>query len=244
MTDITNDQNIQDWSQATDFILKKVTDLGDFYRQHVINPALFSLLGEVKGKTIFDAGCGEGYLSRMLAKQGAIVTGLEPAEGLVNYAIERETKENLGITYIKEDLSKWKDKLDYFDIVISNMVFMDIPDYKSAMKNCISVLKSKGIFIFSISHPCFDTEGHWEEELPYVKVQKYFDEYKMKNYIGYSFHHMLSEYINLVTEEGCVIAKILEPRLPIEIANTDKKYQRDKNIANFLLVKAVKQQLH
>jgi len=241
MSSITNGQNIKEWSEKTDFILNKITDEGDFYRKHVINPALFSLLGNVKGKLLLDAGCGEGYLSRYLAKQGAIVTGLEPAEGLINHAIEREQKEKLGITYIKADLSKWKDKEKYFDIVVSNMVFMDIPDYENAIKNCIKVLKPKGLFIFSISHPCFDIKGKWEEEKPYVEVSNYFDAYTMQNYIGYSFHRMLSDYLNLVIKEGCVIKKILEPRLPLEIANTDKKYTRDKNIPNFLLVQAIKE---
>lgn len=108
-----------------------------------------------------DAGCGQGYLSRLLAKQKAKVIGIEPSD-LVDYAIKREGKEKLGITYIKADLSKWHDKPNYYDIVLSNMVFMDIPDYQSAMKNCISVLKPGGLFIFSISHPCFDVEEGWQ----------------------------------------------------------------------------------
>lgn len=241
MPTITNQQNIKAWSDATKFIIDKATDNGDFYRQHVINPALFKLLGEIKGKNILDAGSGEGYLSRYLARQGAKVTALEPAEGLIKHAIEREKKENLGITYIQADLSNWKDDPNYFDVVVSNMVFMDIPDYQEAMKNCIYSLKTKGLFVFSISHPCFDIEGHWEEEKPYVKVSKYFDEYKMQNFIGYSFHHMLSSYVNLVINEGCAIKEIAEPRLPLEIAQKDKKFERDKNIPNFLLIKAVKE---
>lgn len=241
MLGITNDQNIKAWTEATDFVIKKFTDEGDFYRQYIINPALFSLIGDIKGKKILDAGCGQGYLSRKLAKKEAKVTGLEPAEGLINYAIERENKEKLGIAYIRADLSKWNDKSNYYDVVISNMVFMDIPDYKPAMKNCVTVLKPKGLFIFSISHPCFDVEEGWEEERPYVKVKNYFDEYKIHNYIGYSFHHMLSTYVNLVINDGCTIKKILEPRLPMEIAKQDKCYERDKHIPNFILLKAVKE---
>lgn len=113
-----------------------------------------------------------------------------------------------GITYIKANLSKWKEKPNHYDIVVSNMVFMDIPDYKSAIANCIDVLKQKGLFVFSISHPCFDVEEGWEEK-PYVTVKNYFKEYKIHNYIGYSFHHMLSEYINFVIEKGCIITKCL-----------------------------------
>lgn len=240
MSDITNDQTIEEWNKAATYVIEKFTDEGDFYRKHVLNPALFSLLGDVKGKTILDAGSGQGYLSRYLAKQGANVTSLEPAEGLINYAIEREKKENIGITYIKADLSKWKEQPNYFDTVVSNMVLMDIPDYKEAIKNCISVLKQNGLFIFSISHPCFDVEGKWEEEKPYVEVRNYFNEYKIQNYIGYSFHHMLSTYINLIIEEGCSIKQMLEPQLSLEVIGQNKNHERDKHVPNFLLIKAVK----
>src|SRR5258708_39159915 len=136
---------------------------------------LFSILGDVKGKIILDAGCGQGYLCRILAKRGAKVTGIEPADGLIRYAIEREEKEQLGITYMKEDLSKWKGIPNSYNVVVSNMVFMDIPDYKSAMENCIKVLKPKGEIVISISHLCFDVEGKWEKK-PYVKVRNYFKE--------------------------------------------------------------------
>jgi 2-polyprenyl-3-methyl-5-hydroxy-6-metoxy-1,4-benzoquinol methylase len=241
MSKITNDQNIQEWTEKADYVVEKFTEQGDFYRQHVLNPALFSLLGDVKGKTILDAGSGEGYLARMLSKQGAKVTAVEPAEGLITHALEREKKENLGITYIKADLSKWDAVPNSFDIVVSNMVFMDIPDYQSAIRNCISALKSKGLFIFSISHPCFDIKGHWEEDKPYVQVTDYFSEYNIQNYIGYSFHHMLSAYVNFLIEQGCSIAKMLEPRLPLEIAKDNKRFERDRNIPNFLLIKAIKE---
>ena len=240
MAKTTNTQNIQAWTQASNYVINKFNDEGDFYRKHVLNPALFSLIGNLINKHVLDAGSGEGYLSRMLAQKRAIVTAVEPAEGLINHAIKREQKEKLGITYIKADLSKWFEKKNYFDIVVSNMVFMDIPDYEMAIINCIKALKPKGIIVFSISHPCFDIKGKWEEDKPYVKVSNYFNEYTIQNYIGISIHRMLSEYLNLVTDNGCAITKILEPRLPLEIAKNETRFERDRNIPNFLVIKAVK----
>ncbi|MBA2394746.1 MAG: methyltransferase domain-containing protein [Ktedonobacteraceae bacterium] len=72
-----------------------------------MNPVLFSLLGDVTGKTILDAGCGQGYLCRLLARKGAKVTGIEPAESWFNYALQKEHTEPLGIMYQQEDLSTW-----------------------------------------------------------------------------------------------------------------------------------------
>src|SRR5438270_447775 len=99
---ISNDENISAWSNNAQYVIEKFLHDGDFWRKHVLNPVLLHLIGDVTNKTILDAGCGQGYLSRMLAAQGAKVTGIEPAEGLVLYAKEQEKKNSLGIQYIKE----------------------------------------------------------------------------------------------------------------------------------------------
>jgi len=66
---ISNKGVIQSWSQISDEEIEAFGDDGDFFRQHLLNPELLKLLGNVSGKTILDAGCGTGYLSRILAKK-------------------------------------------------------------------------------------------------------------------------------------------------------------------------------
>ena len=44
-----------------------------------IMPRFLKLLGDVSGLLTLDAGCGEGYVSRILARQGARVTGRDIA---------------------------------------------------------------------------------------------------------------------------------------------------------------------
>ncbi|HEV3379912.1 MAG TPA: hypothetical protein VG142_02825 [Trebonia sp.] len=45
---------------------------GDFVKQHLINPVVLRMLGDVRGRRILDAGCGHGYFSRMLASEHLI----------------------------------------------------------------------------------------------------------------------------------------------------------------------------
>ncbi len=239
MTTVTNDQNIQEWSSVPNDIIEKFGDEGDFSRQHQLNPALLSLLGDVKDKNILDAGSGTGYLSRLLAKKGAKVTGIEPSTNLYNYAAAQEQKDPLGITYIKEDLSLWKPNQDSFDIVVSNMVFMDIPDYQTAMKNCITSLKQKGIFIFSILHPCFEEDIDWRKQ-PFVKIQEYFKEYTVKQFTGHFLHRTLSSYLNLLVGNGCVLEKMIEPQLSDEVIKQYPQQERSHHIPLFLVIKARK----
>jgi 2-polyprenyl-3-methyl-5-hydroxy-6-metoxy-1,4-benzoquinol methylase len=178
-----------------------------------VNPAIFSLLGHAQGKTILDAGCGQGYLCRLLARRGAHVTGIEPSEAFYTYALHREQTEQLGIRYIQVDLSTWAPVPNSFDFVIANMVFMDIPDFEPALKNCIAALKSTGGLIFSILHPCFEEGGSAWKGKGYVEVRDYFQERAIKQSYGHFIHRPLSTYLNSVIQAGCLLQRVIEPQL-------------------------------
>lgn len=226
-------------------MVEEFGDDGDAARRFVLNPVLFALFGDVTGRHILDAGCGTGYLCRMLAKHGAEVTGLEPATPLFEYAVEREEREQLGITYVQEDLSEMVVQEAEFDVVVANMVFMDIPDYQSAMRNCIAGLKSRGQFVFSLLHPCFDeidspdfVQGYRAKG--YIRVDEYFDEFTTEQTWGYHFHRPLSRYLNLVIDEDCTIKKVVEPKLSQEGVAVLDKHDRNLHVPNFIVISALK----
>ncbi|MDQ2714277.1 MAG: methyltransferase domain-containing protein [Chloroflexota bacterium] len=238
MAEITNEQAIADWSNAPRELLDNFGDEGDFARQHLLNPAIFALLGDVRDKRILDAGCGQGYLSRLLARKGAIVTSIEPAQMLYQYADEREQAEHLGITYMQADLSSPNNLANIFDYVVANMVFMDIPDYQAAMRHCIAALKPGGGLIFSILHPCFDEpESEWASK-GCVEVREYFQEYAVpQKSFGYFFHRTLSSYLNLVIREKCIIHEIIEPQLDEALAEA---WPRAVHVPSFMVVHATR----
>ena len=241
MTDVTNRDIIAAWSNAPQQDAERHGDEGDFARQHLLNPALFALLGDIAGKRILDAGCGQGYLSRMLAKQGAIVTGVEPADVWYHYSFEREQRNPLGITYIQQDLSLFTSHTNTFDIVVANMVFMDIPDYEAAIRNCIASLKHGGNFTFSILHPCFEEDASEWNKKGCVEVREYLRNYTIKSGYGYTFHRPLSSYLNLIIEVGCVIQRMVEPRLSQEIVQQyGIEHARNAYVPQFLLVATTK----
>jgi len=62
------------------------------------------MLGNLPGLRVLDAGCGNGYLSRMLAGRGAQVTSVEPGQALFGFATEQEAAAPLGIRYVQADL--------------------------------------------------------------------------------------------------------------------------------------------
>jgi 2-polyprenyl-3-methyl-5-hydroxy-6-metoxy-1,4-benzoquinol methylase len=239
MPNITNTEAIHAWSTFPAELIEQIGDEGDFARQHLLNPVLFALLGDVKDKAILDAGCGQGYLARLLARKGAFVTGVEPADSLYAYAFQKEQTEKLGITYIQADLSSLDTFHGIFDYVIANMVLMDIPDYQAAIHNCIASLNNNGIFIFSILHPCFEETGSEWTKKRYVEVSEYFQERAIKQNIGYMFHRPLSAYMNFVIQQGCNIRSIIEPQLDTEVADRYGN-DRDLHVPSFLVIEAVR----
>lgn len=217
MRELTNADVIKSWSEYPQDQIEGFGDEGDLIRKYLLNPTIFAMLGDVKDKRILDAGCGQGYLCRLLARKGANVTGVEPSEAFYRYAVQREESELLGIRYVQADLSTWTSR-DTFDYVIANMVLMDIPDYKSALQHCVEALTSRGGFIFSILHPCFDDGGSAWKETGCIEVRDYFRERAIKQTYGHFIHRPLSTYLSSVIDAGCTITRVIEPQLEQSIA--------------------------
>src|SRR3990170_1565623 len=74
-SDITDAKIAAQWDALADVWSSGYTEFGDVNRRYVIDPVLFGMLGDVRGLRVLDAGCGFGYLSRLLAKRGATVEG-------------------------------------------------------------------------------------------------------------------------------------------------------------------------
>jgi 2-polyprenyl-3-methyl-5-hydroxy-6-metoxy-1,4-benzoquinol methylase len=192
-------------------VLEAFDPAGDFTRVHMLNPVLFRVLGDVRGKRILDAGCGQGYLTRILAAQGASMVGVEPARAMIEYAIEKERERPLGIEYVRADLVDLPDLGTVFDTVVSNMVLMDIERWSAAMTNCVRVLRRGGLFVFSISHPCFEEDMSAWSAKGFVEVRQYIGEYERSAAYGVNYHRPLSAYVNETIALGCVLREVVEP---------------------------------
>jgi 2-polyprenyl-3-methyl-5-hydroxy-6-metoxy-1,4-benzoquinol methylase len=240
MTDLTNTDVIAAWSEIPLASIENFGDEGDFVRRYLLNPAIFAALGDIRGQRILDAGCGQGYLSRLCAKQGASVTGIEPASAQYAYALRREQAEQLGIVYLQADLSIWLPTPSMFDYVVANMVFMDIPDYLPALHNCIAALKTSGLLIFSLLHPCFEEPGAEWWKKGHVETRDYLQERVVKQDYGHFIHRPLSTYLNSIIQAGCVLQSVLEPQLDQTIA-VQHHAERYWSVPGYLVVIAQKQ---
>lgn len=82
------EETIRGWETMSREAIGALDPDGDFPKRHLLNPVVLDLLGDLHGVHVLDAGCGQGYFSRMLADRGALVTGVEPAEPLFRHCVE------------------------------------------------------------------------------------------------------------------------------------------------------------
>ncbi len=218
---IKKDRISDQWDAAaeswTDFVRKGK----DYYRDELNNPAFFSLLGNIRGQVILDLACGEGYNARKLARNGAVVTGVDLSEKLIDLAMVEEARDRLDIDYRLSDAARLKDfSSDHFDIVTCFMALQDIEDYGKAISEVRRVLKAKGRFVFSIPHPCFEMiveDGNRiSTNAKYFGVAEDHIHWKMerllKPFETTSFHRTLTDYSNVLHDNGFLIKRLVEPR--------------------------------
>lgn len=250
------------WDENADLWAEHVRKGWDIFREHFNNPAFLKFIGDLRGKKILDAACGEGYNTRILAEEGARVTGVDVSQRMIELAVQEEHRRPLGIAYrvaSVSDLSLFEN--ESFDKVISFMALMDAADYERSVKEFFRVLRKGGELYFSISHPCFMTKGiDWIEgergEPPRLTASDYFsDEPYLERWkfpanpvpedaepftIPY-FSRTLSGYLNGLLEAGFTLVRIAEPRPSRPMCKKHPRLQRWRDhAAIFLYVHGVK----
>ena len=162
------------WDEVAYDYHKTVGETGDSYHRTYVNPVLFEILGDVKGLSILDLACGQGYLSRILARKGANVVGVDLSEKMLEIAQASENSEPLGVKYIlgsSADMSAIADAS--MNHVVSTFGFHDIKEMESTMEECGRVLKEGGKLVFAIPHPLTYARRSEDEEGYFLKMRHY-----------------------------------------------------------------------
>lgn len=228
------------WSAMPRAALEALDPEGDFAKRHLLNPTVFRMLGDVRGRRVLDAGAGQGYFSRLLADRGAHVVSLDAAESLHAYAVEREADLAQGVELLHADLTEVTLE-PVFDAVVLNMVLPSIPDWVSALRTSVAGLRPGGLLVFSIDHPCFEGASDLWASAGCVEVREYLAEYQMPRVHAPDFHRPLSAYLNAVIDAGCRITEVAEPGLEASLVDEGPAgAEALGHVPNFLVVSAVR----
>ena len=79
------------------------------FRKSIERHTLFEALGDLRGKTVLDLACGEGFYSRLLRRSGAAeVTGVDISPEMIRLAEEQERHDPLGCRYVCCDAADYQ----------------------------------------------------------------------------------------------------------------------------------------
>jgi 2-polyprenyl-3-methyl-5-hydroxy-6-metoxy-1,4-benzoquinol methylase len=162
----------KEWNDAAESWVKFVRGRKDYYRDELNNPATFKLIGDVRDRRALDLACGEGYNTRILARKGAKVTGVDFSQKLIDLAKREEDKEKLEICYCVADASDLKElSSNHFDLVACFMSLQDIEKLqKSNIRSRKGSERSRAIYSFNSSSMFRNGNCEWKESKRHKKI--------------------------------------------------------------------------
>lgn len=109
------------------------------------------LLGDIRGRSILDCGCGAGYLSAYLAFRGAFVSGFDISEGMLRIASQtvRGNGTTGGVHLALANFGRLPFRDASFDLAIGAWILHHTESLDEAIRELKRVLKPKGKALFA-----------------------------------------------------------------------------------------------
>lgn len=146
---MTNNQ----WDVNAELYDKGMGVDGDTFHQSIIDPVIERFLDDYKGKTILDAGCGNGYLLKKLSKDAKTVIGADFSQSMLSIA-QKNTGLLKNIVYKMIDFTQpFPMESQSIDVVIANMMPQYLPTLSVFAAESSRILTQDGVYIMVIDHP-------------------------------------------------------------------------------------------
>ncbi len=212
------DPNANPWdayaSEYGQFVARR--EQADLEHDAILSRVL-DLLGDLSGREVLDAGCGEGFLARVLAAHGAHVTGIDLSPRLIEMA---RAKDPHGvIEYRVADLSRRLPELaGRFDLIGSHLALNDVADHRGFAATLASLARPGARAVLALNSPY--------SAVVRQHVADYFDNGALGLYGGMAeqgipahyYHRTLEEYLDAFLGAGFQLAKLVDvpdrPGLP------------------------------
>lgn len=194
---------------------------------------------------VIDIGCGEGQISRALARQGAgFVCGVDPTVA----QLDRARQLGGAPRYVRAAAERLPLADDRFDAVLACLVFEHLPEHVPAIAEVARVLRPGGRFVLFLNHPLLQCPGSgWvidhilDEE--YWRVGAYLvPEVTMEELapgVVLPFvHRPLADYVNALAARGLHLVHMAEPAPPPGFLARAPEYAGAATIPRLLLLVA------
>lgn len=211
-------------------------------------PAILNLLGNLRGKSLIDIGCGPGTYSVEFAKRGAHVLGIDLSQRMLDKARNNAKMSDVKLTLQKADAHLIPCPDDSFDIAVIILTILD----EKIIEEAARVLKSSGLLLISDTHPILEAKGRWEGNkigAPRI-IEDYFSRDKKKWQIKHGseqtitlqyYTQTIEQCVNMIADAGFKILRIVEPKPGKDLKKSDPvHYDKCSRIPYFIIYLAQK----
>jgi SAM-dependent methyltransferase len=176
-------------------------------------PAILSVLPDVGGLKVLDAGCGTGYFCEYFQTAGANVTALDITPEMVARTRARVPSAKV----MQADLAGVLPlEAEPFDLVFSSLTLQYVENWQGTFTEFARVLKPAGLLIFSVHHPFAEFR---EQGKDYFEVERFVRNSQAGQQI--KFRRPLSYMTEVLTATGFDIEVLLEPKPSPQFAESD-----------------------
>lgn len=218
------------WGKEALWYDKLLEENTDTYQSKVILPNLLRILNPKPNEVVVELGCGQGFFSRIIAKMGAKVLGIDIGAELVKIAEERAGREGLSgkqasfYTASADAVPMVADRSA--DAVIIILALQNMKNLAGVIAEVRRVLNQNGRVVLVLNHPAFRVikNSDWgyddKTNTQYRKVSKYLSQFEVSvdmhpgnkkiNTTTKSFHRSLQDYMKVFAKEGLAITRIEE----------------------------------
>ncbi len=204
-------------------------------------PGTLSLLPDVEGKTVLDAGCGAGWYTKWFIDHGAkYVTSVDFSPSMVELTKKRAgDKARVILADLNQPLEQIESQSK--DVIVSPLTLHYLKDWETPMREFNRILKNRGRLIFSVHHPFMDYLVFGREN--YFSTELLDDEWNTPDgKVKVQFYRRpLSEILKPLHLNGFVIEKLIEP-MPTDDFRREQPdtYEKWTKRPQFLFIRAQK----
>jgi SAM-dependent methyltransferase len=211
------------------------------------SPKFFELVPEPRGLTL-EVGCGEGRVTRDLAKRGHHVVAVDAIAPLIRLARDADSANH----YLRCDAAALPFGDRSFDLVVFYNSLMDVDDMQGAVREAARVLRQGGAMCSCVTHPIADA-GRFEStaagarfviEDTYLGSRRWLhiatverDGLRM-DFSGWAYP--LETYFAALEQAGFQVQALREPPVEDSVVAREADEKRWRRIPLFLMWRAVK----
>lgn len=218
------------WGKEAAWYDKLLEESAETYQSKVILPNIVRIIDPKPGEVVVELGCGQGFFSRVIAKSGAKVIGIDIGKELVHIAEERAAKEripskNISFYTASADNAKMVASRSA-DVILVILALQNMKNLAGVVGEIKRIMKQDGRVIMVLNHPAFrvikNSDWGYDDatKTQYRKVSKYLSQFeatvdmhpgdKKINTTTRSFHRSLQDYMKAFAKEGLAITRIEE----------------------------------